>query len=193
MESQQDSAPFRQLSRAFASTRAVLARVGPDGLDAGTPCRSWDVRALINHLVDSARWGASATLGTGGEHTDEDFAAGDFLAVYDDGIKVALAAFGSAGVLEGTFELGFGTLSGAGLMGLLARDQFTHGWDLARALGHDTDLDPGLADELLAQARVEIPDAYRGGEGEAPFGPVVEAPTGAYPADRLAAFLGRST
>ena len=192
MESKQDSVPTRQLSRAFASTRAVLAKVGPDQLDAATPCVSWNVRALINHFVGSARWGASAAMGAGYEVTDEDYGAGDFLASYDDSIDAALAAFGSAGVLEKTIELAFGEFSGTDLMGMVARDQFTHGWDLARAIGHHTDLDPELADELLVQARVEILDAYRGPEGEAIFGPAVEAPAGACPADRLAAFLGRS-
>lgn len=192
MGSKPDFAPIRQLSRAFASTRVVLAKVGPDQLDAATPCASWDVRALINHFVGSARWGASAATGTGYEITDEDYAAGDFLASYDDSIKAALAAFGSAGVLEKTIELPFGEFSGADLMGLVARDQFTHGWDLARAIGHHTDLDPELADELLTRARIEILDAYRGPDGVAIFGPIVEASASACPADRLAAFLGRS-
>ena len=170
----------------------MLAKVGPDQLDAATPCVSWDVRALINHFVGSARWGASAAMGTGYEITDEDFAAGDFMASYDDSIAVALAAFGSDGVLEKTIELAFGTFTGAELMGMVARDQFTHGWDLARAVGYHTDLDPELADELLIRARVEILDAYRGPEGEAIFGPIVKARAGACPADRLAAFLGRA-
>ena len=192
MESKQDSVSTRQLSRAFASTRTVLAKVVPGQLAAPTPCVSWDVRALINHFVGSARWGASAAMGTGHEVVDEDYAAGDYLAGYDDSIKTALAAFGSPGVLEKTIKLAFGEFSGADLMGMVARDQFTHGWDLARAIGYHTDLDPELAGELLVQARVEILDAYRGSEGEAIFGPVVETPPGACPADRLAAFLGRS-
>jgi uncharacterized protein (TIGR03086 family) len=176
----------------LASTRVVLAKVVPEQLDAATPCVSWDVRALINHFVGSARWGASAATGTDYEATDEDYAAGDFLASYDRSTKLALAAFEPPGVLEKRIGLPFGEFSGAELMSMVVRDQFTHGWDLARAIGHHTDLDPELAGELLVQARVEIVDAFRGPEGEAIFGPVVEAPAGASPADRLAAFLGRS-
>ena len=71
-------------------------------------------------------------------------------------------------------------------------EQFTHGWDLARATGQPTDLDPGLAAGLLSQARLAIPDAYRGPDGQALFGPAREAPAGAGPADQLAAFLGRA-
>ena len=194
MERTQEAVPTRQLSRAFASTRAVLATVGPDRLGAATPCGAWDVRALINHFVGSARWGALTVLGggAGGGNEAEGYGDGDFLARYDDTIKVALAAFGSAGVLGKTIALPFGEFTGADLMGMVARDQFAHGWDLARALGYDTDLDPVLADELLVQARAEVVDAYRGPEGEAFFGPALEAPAGACPADRLAAFLGRT-
>ncbi|WP_051365996.1 TIGR03086 family metal-binding protein [Hamadaea tsunoensis] len=192
MSSKADSTATRSLSRAFASTRAVLAEVRRDQLDAPTPCVSWDVRALINHFVGSARWGVSAAAGAGYPATDEDYAAGDFLAAYDDGITAALAAFAADGVLEKRIDLAFGEFSGADLLNMVVRDQFTHGWDLARAVGHATDLDPELADELLHQARIDILDAYRGAGGEAAFGPVVEAPAGAGPADRLAAFLGRA-
>jgi len=192
VEIREELVATRQLSRAFAATRAVLAEVRPDQLNAPTPCASWNVRTLIDHFVGSARWGASAALGTGGPAAAEDYAAGDFRAAYDDSIELVLAAFGTAGVLERTIELPFGEFSGADLMGLVAREQFTHGWDLARAVGYDVDLDPELARELLGRARIEIVDAYRGPEGVALFGPVVEAPAGASPADRLAAFLGRS-
>ena len=157
-----------QLDRASASTRAVLVTVGPGQLDAPTPCVSWDVRALINHFAGSARW-AAATI-SGGEAADEDYAAGDFLAGYDRNIAVALAAFGAPGALAKTVQLPFGEFSGAALMRLAAREQFAHGWDLARALGQHTDLDPLLAEELLAQARTEILDAYRGPDGTAFLG-----------------------
>jgi uncharacterized protein (TIGR03086 family) len=80
----------------------------------------------------------------------------------------------------------------AALMWLAINDQFVHGWDLARAIGHDTNLDPGLADELLVRGQAWITDAYRGPDGARLFGLPAKAPGGASPADRLAAFLGRS-
>ena len=85
-----------------------------------------------------------------------------------------------------------GEFSGAALLGLAATEQFTHGWDLARAIGQHTDLDPEFAAGLLAQARFAVTDAYRGADGVALFGPAMQAPAGASPADQLAAFLGRS-
>jgi uncharacterized protein (TIGR03086 family) len=77
------------------------------------------------------------------------------------------------------------------VVAMAALDQFTHGWDLARATGQPTGLDPGLAVELLGHARQAITGDFRGPDGTAAFGPAVEAPAGAGPADQLAAFLGR--
>jgi len=44
---------------------------------------------------------------------------------------------------------------------------------------------------MLARVMQTLPDSMRGPEGEAPFGPRVEAAESAPAADRLAAFLGR--
>jgi uncharacterized protein (TIGR03086 family) len=183
-------AGIQQLSKTFACTRAVLAAVRPDQLDLPTPCESWDVRALINHFVGSARWAAAAILSRDAAD-GEDYAAGNFLAAYDEIIIAALAAFDTEGVEEKTIVLPFGEFSGAGLMSLAAREQFTHGWDLARAIGYPSDLAPELAEELLAGARTEITEGYRGPDGIGFFGPIVEAAADTCPADQLAAFLGR--
>ena len=148
------------------------------------------MRALIEHFTSSARW-AGAAIG-GGEAGGEDRAAVHFIAAYDQGIKGALAAFGTEGALEKAVALPWGQFSGTALMWLAANDQFVHGWDLARAIGHDTDLDPGLADELLVRGQTWITDAYRGPDGAGLFGPPLKAPAEGSPADRLAAFLGRS-
>ena len=207
--------PVEPLRRAFASTRIVLVQVQAGQLAAPTPCASWDVQALMEHFIGSAGWAATAIGGPEAagpeaadpeaadpeaadpeaadpEAADQGFAVGDFVVAYDQGIKGALAAFGTEGALEKAVTLPWGEFSGAALMWLAVNDQFVHGWDLARAIGHDTDLDSGLADELLVRGQARITDAYRGPEGTGLFGPSVKAPTRASSADRLAAFLGRA-
>src|ERR1700733_15238195 len=72
-----------ELDRALSSTLAVLQKVQPGDLDAPTPCASWDVRALINHFTDTARWWAGVVSGTS-EPTDADYTAGDFVAAYEE-------------------------------------------------------------------------------------------------------------
>ncbi len=181
-----------ELTRAARSTMEVLQRVQGGHMTEPTPCASWDVHALINHFVGSARWWAVRLEGKD-EDPAPDYAAGDYLAAYADSIRIACAAFTAEGALERMVHLEQGELPGAALLGFATTDQFVHGWDLARAIGQPTaTLDPELAERLLAQARLAVTDDYRGPDGVAVFGPQRPAPAGAAPSDRLAAFLGRS-
>jgi uncharacterized protein (TIGR03086 family) len=192
MPAQPPPLPTEPLARACASTRAVLARIRPGQLDAPTPCAAWDVRALINHFVSTPSWAAAAvSTGDGTAAADQDHAAGDYLASYDAAVRAALDAFSAPGALEQPVALPFGEFPGAFLLGILAQEQFVHGWDLARAAGQPTNLDPGLAADLLITAEAVITDAFRGPDGAAFFGPATPPPPGAGAADRLAAFLGR--
>jgi uncharacterized protein (TIGR03086 family) len=180
-----------ELNRALQPALAVLAKVQPGQLDAPTPCASWDVRALINHLIFGARWWASNVTGSG-QPADADYTAGNYVAAYEESTESLRAAFGADGVLDRPVQLPFGEFPGVAVLGMAATEQFAHAWDLARATGQDTDLDPVLAAEMLAQSRLVITDDFRGPDGPALFGPARQAPAGASPADQLAAFLGRA-
>lgn len=181
--------PTASLSRAFACASSVLANVKPDQLDDPTPCRSWTVRQLINHMVAAPRFGV-AVLQSGAAPGDEvDYSAGDFVGVYDETARTTVAAFDEEGALEKMAALPFAEVPGAFLQTMITTDQFTHAWDLAKATGQPTDLDPDFAAQLLAETA--IPDQYRGPDGQAPFGPARAAPAGASAADKLAALLGR--
>jgi uncharacterized protein (TIGR03086 family) len=189
------------LSAAFDSTMGVLRKVEPQDLAKPTPCQSWDVAALINHIVSAARWWAAMVSGDAGLEVAEgaDFVGGgrggsgggDFVAAYEESIRITLGAFAAEGAAERMVTAPFGEFPGAVLATFAATDQFTHGWDLARAIGLDTDLAPDLATALLAVAEVSITDELRGPDTEASFGPKRSAPDGASAADRLAAYLGR--
>jgi uncharacterized protein (TIGR03086 family) len=93
--------------------------------------------------------------------------------------------------MDKIMELPFGGIPGSVGVWIAAGDIFTHGWDLARATGQRSNLDPEVARRLLAQIEKLLPDALRGAEGEAPFGPKAEVADAAPAADRLAAFQGR--
>lgn len=180
------------LAAAFASTRRVIANTTAEDLDHPTPCASWDVRALVNHIVGNSHWyAASMTAGRMPDASDPiDFCDGDLQATFDAGIRASVAAFGADGALERMVILPLGTFPGAAFLGLATADTFQHGWDLARATGQSTDLAPTVATAILGWAQASIPDAFRGPEG-APFGPPVECAVDAPAADRLACFLGR--
>ena len=177
------------LEQAIATTRGVLANVSPDQLDDATPCASWKVRDLINHIVGGQYFfagGVRGELPSG----DTDWAAGDFLADFDTGARQCVDAFNSDGAMDRMLTLPFGQMPGSAFIGLASTDTFIHGWDLARATGQDTDLAPQLATGLLAGARMAIPPELRSEDG-AVFGLEQTAPADASNADQLAAFLGR--
>lgn len=181
------------LEQAFAASRSVLENVQPNQLDDDTPCQSWKVRDLVNHVVGGVQW-FGETMDAGESDNDgneDDVSHGDYLAVFDAGAKNTIQAFGKPGALEKMVKLPWGEFPGAAFMGLSTTDAFTHAWDLAKATGQNTDLNPELAAQLLEGAKASIPDQFRGEDGKMPFGPQQEAPPGASNADQLAAFLGR--
>lgn len=180
------------LEQAIASAKTVLASVKADQMGADTPCASWKVSDLINHLVGGQHF--FATVAKGDEMSSDqapDFSAGDYQTGFSQAAAGAVAAFNADGAMGKTMHLPWGDMQGAAFAGLAAVDTFAHAWDLARATGQSTDLDPQLAAGLLEGARASIADGFRGEDGVAPFGPEQKAPAGSTKADELAAFLGR--
>lgn len=181
------------LEQAIASAKAVLAGVKSDQLGASTPCASWKVSDLVNHIVGGQFFFSSVAKGEAMSDTESpDFSAGDFNSTFAQASAGALAAFNAEGAMDKIMHLPWGDMPGSAFVGVAAVDTFAHAWDLARATGQNTDLDPELAAGLLEGARAGISDNFRGPDGVAPFGPEQAAPAGASNADRLAAFLGRS-
>jgi uncharacterized protein (TIGR03086 family) len=174
-----------------AATRAVLANVTADDMSKATPCASWDVAGLINHLVGAQYFFAAGMKGERPSGGETDYAAGDYVSAFDEAAATLAACFDADGVMETTVKMPFGEMPAGAVMGLAMNDTFTHGWDLAKATGQSTDIAPQLATQILEQAKSSIQDAFRGEDGAAPFGLEQECPDGACPADQLAAFLGR--
>lgn len=182
----------KPLETAISTTRGVLAGVSPEQLALRTPCASWTVADLINHVVGGHYLFAKLMRGEEVGREQVDYAAGDFVAAFDEGSAEGLTAFGAEGALDRTLHLPFGDMPGSAFMGLAATDTLTHGWDLAKATGQPTDLSPDLAAQLLTGAQNFLSDHMRGEDGTAAFGPEQPAPPDASNADRLAAFLGRT-
>jgi uncharacterized protein (TIGR03086 family) len=180
---------------AVRSSRPVLVAVRPEQLDDPTPCASWKVRDLINHMVQAPDFAATvASTRDFSNHRGDlsDHASGDYLAAYDAATSRALDVFRTAGAWEGSVKMPFGELPAPAFATIATGDAFVHGWDLAKATGQAAGtLDPALAAELLVAVGPLLPDAFRGADGTAPFGPRVEVADDAPAADKLAGFLGR--
>jgi uncharacterized protein (TIGR03086 family) len=193
------TSPVDIVERAFAATRAVVAVTTPADYPRPTPCDAWDVRTLVNHIVGGAFWYAEAMRDrvSPSLEGDDDVCADDPLAAYDAGIAEATAAFRAPGAIEATVTFIGRDRPATTVAALCALDTFVHGWDLARALGRPAildpaDLDPDVAAALLERTAGSIPDALRGTDADALYRPETPVPHDATPADRLAAFLGRT-
>ena len=188
-------APTDLVERAFTATREQVDATRPAHLTLSTPCPAWDVRTLVNHIIGGAYWYAEAMrdgVSPPIEGDDDDYVAGDFGTAYAEGIRQALAAFAAPGALDTTVTFVGRPVPATTVLRLCALDTFVHGWDLARALGRSTDLDPQLADVLREHAAPRLPDSFRGTDDDALYRPPVAAPPDATAADHLAAALGRS-
>jgi uncharacterized protein (TIGR03086 family) len=189
-----DPVSSRLLQRACDSTGTVLAAVHPADLGRPTPCALWTVRDVVNHVLASAAF--FAELAEAGEvadrdEEDPDFTGGDFNGTFSHHAGRLVAAFNAPAAMDKIMKMPVGELPGSVCNWIAAGDVFTHGWDLAKATGQPTDLEPELAGALLARITPLLPDSMRGPEGQAPFGPRVEVTDSVPPADRLAAFQGR--
>jgi uncharacterized protein (TIGR03086 family) len=184
------------LKRAVASTDTVLAGVTRGQMDDPTPCASWKVRDVINHIVGGTNWFAD-TVETGvapaiDGNVGPNITGGDVVAAFREGSARAINAFSAPGAMDKVLKLPFGEMPGGAFVMLASSDVFQHGWDLAKATGQSTNLDPELADQLLGFAKGAIQDAFRGPDGKAPFGPAMPVAVSASLPDQLAGFLGRT-
>jgi uncharacterized protein (TIGR03086 family) len=177
--------PLVAHQRAQQAFAEVLANVGPDQLDAPTPCSEWAINDLIEHVIG------------GNEHVGQRAGIREQPAVRPENRaeahRAAAAAaqevFANRGGMDATFELPFGQVPGRVFIGMRTTDVLTHAWDLAAATRQSTDLDPELAIEQLAAARAGVGPEFRG-PGK-PFDEEQPCPSGRPAADQLAAFLGR--
>ena len=124
--------------RAQGVFAGVLANVKPDQLGAQSPCTEWDAKSVIDHVISGNQWVGNLTGRQPSVLPD------DLGAAHAESATVAQDVFDASDGLTRTFELPFGTMPGAAFIGLRTNDVFTHAWDLAKATGQSTDLDPEL-------------------------------------------------
>jgi len=156
-----------------------------------TPCRAWDVRALVNHLTVEQLWVppliAGMTLPDVGDRFDGDQLGHDPVATWDAAAAGAVAALEVPGALDRTVHLSYGDRDAAGYCWEMTSDLLVHTWDLARATGTEETLDPELVDVIYRRAAPYASKLHESGLFDRPV-PVLD---GADPQTRLLALFGR--
>ncbi|HEX6500144.1 MAG TPA: TIGR03086 family metal-binding protein [Micromonosporaceae bacterium] len=176
------------LERAVNYALGSLQLVTPQVLTRPTPCRAWNVRALLRHLSGSltalgeAAGGQVMLAAPGPRAANRDpVVDARQRAVQLVGAWLDVAAARRSVSVAGT-PLTTPILVGAG-----ALEVAVHGWDIDRACGADRPVPPSLAEELLELSPLLVTDDER----PRLFAPRVEPSPLATPGDRLVAFLGR--
>jgi uncharacterized protein (TIGR03086 family) len=160
---------------------------------APTPCEEWDVRALVNHIVNEDLWTVplmeGATIDEVGDRFDGDLLGDAPIAMARAACDTAIVAAASGVVAGQTVHLSFGDTPAEEYAHQLAADHVIHGWDLAAATGGDRTIDPELVEALSAWF-VEREDLYRSA-GVIAGRPDVTDPGPADPQARLLVAFGR--
>jgi len=161
------------LQRALDQLAALVSAVDGPQRNAPTPCDDWNVGQLIDHIAHAtAQFGATAR----GEQVDWSVPApqqDDPFAAFSQNADALVEA-----------------MAGSQLpVSMPAAELAVHTWDLATALGRDTDeLDPEVAEAGFDFVSQNLTPDRRGDA----FGPEQPAPDGANAYERLAAFTGRA-
>ncbi|HEX7097018.1 MAG TPA: TIGR03086 family metal-binding protein [Acidimicrobiales bacterium] len=177
--------------RALASFGRLVHAVRPEQWGAPTPCRDWDVRALVNHLVVEQLWVpemlAGRTVAEVGDRFDGDQLGDDPVAAWDRAVEGVLAAVAEPGALTRTVHLSYGDVPAEHYCAEMTWDATVHSWDLARAIGADDRLDPSLVEFALSVVEAQAAQLAASGL----FDPPIDVPADADQQTRLLALVGR--
>lgn len=168
------------LERATAYARRAVLDVTAERLASPTPCRAWNVRALLCHLIESCA-ALHEAIGAGGA-TPVPGAGGlpALLAEFRTRVGALIGAVACAPATGGV------SLPADVVACTAALELTVHGWDLSRACHGHLPIPAELALDLAPVARELAPRSLRAG--------LFDAPVDAHPdvaGDRLVAFLGR--
>jgi uncharacterized protein (TIGR03086 family) len=177
--------------RALAEFGQRVHAVRTDQWGCPTPCKDWEVRNLVNHLVSEQLWVPPLLAGKRIGDLGDGFAAGDVLgsdpvAAWDAAAAAAGAAFAEAGALERTVHLSYADRPAEEYAREMVFDLVVHSWDLARGISVDDTVDPALVEAVYAHIE---PDTDLAASGL--FDEPVPVPADSDEQTKLIAFTGR--
>lgn len=184
------------LDKGHAWTAEQIAAITTEDLTALTPCPPWNLRRLLDHLLEMLMVIAHATEGhpfDPGRRDNGPLAAtiptpGEEPAAAFETVTGRLAAaWRRPGALDQTCELSFGAVPASVVAGIQLLEVVVHGWDIACTIGRPTRIPDDLANAVHAFAQGAVVTGKRGTAFADPLD--VAHPRSA--SDRLLAYLGR--
>ncbi len=176
--------------RTVEGWEARVAGVAPGDFGRATPCRDWDVRALISHVVGEDLWttpiAQGRTIEEVGDRFDGDLLGDDAYTAARDAAHGAITAIAEHLPSHGMVHLSFGEVPIDEYVWQVATDHLVHTWDLASATGQDRAMDP----DVVAAVSTWFADREEMYRGAGVIGPRQEAGSDD-PHARLLAGFGR--
>ncbi len=175
---------------------AIVLNIGDEQLAEPTPCDRVSVADMLTHVhgLSIAFRDAAAKISGPTTSTPASANGAELPRDWRYSIRARLAELAEAWrapeAWQGETMAGGLTMPGE-VTGLVVNNELVlHAWDLAKATGQPTDLAPEVAEAALPSIQAIYGDLPRTPGGS--FAPAQPAPEGASPADRLAAYLGRT-
>jgi uncharacterized protein (TIGR03086 family) len=174
----------------------VVAGIRADQLPAPTPCASFDVAALRDHVVGWVDFFGAAFADprrTGPRPDPDAYRAASDPRDPADVVRAAAERLRGAvegGVQDGEVVMSESRMTAPAALAMVIGEYVLHGWDLARATGQSwTPPDAAVTGSHEAFAGMITPE-YRGGE-HGFFDHEIDVPADAPALDRLLGFAGR--
>jgi uncharacterized protein (TIGR03086 family) len=175
-----------QLDTLGAALAGVVGNIRPDQLDNPTPCADFTVRGVLEHMVVGA---TAFTAAFRGEPAPTDTTPPkDVLGAFGPTLGALVESMAAPGALDRTVAAPFGEVPGITFARFVVLDGLVHGWDMATATGQPYDPPDALVADADAFARGAVDPRVDGDT----FADPTEAPAGATPIERLAAYTGRT-
>ncbi len=188
-----DITPASLIPAAAAPIITLVHDLDPARLAARTPCASYDVRGLLNHLLFwgpvLAAAGRQESVGPPAQaESAVDLVTGDFSAAHRAMTEELVAAWRRPEAWDGETTMGAPDPIPAAVVGVMVLGELViHGWDLGAALGRRPQWDADLLAYLLPQTAA-IADM---GREMGIYGPEVAVSAGGGELERLLGLTGR--
>ena len=143
--------------RSLDSSINIVSNVADSAWGNDTPCTDWNVKDVVNHIVDENIWMVALfngrTIAEVGNEFEGNLVGDDPAGVYERTANDVKAILAEPDAMSRTCQISSGPVSVAEYSKQLFLDTLIHGWDIAVGSGPDAILDDvaaGLADAAAA-------------------------------------------
>jgi uncharacterized protein (TIGR03086 family) len=167
----------------YAEASAWMVSKVPEAakkLDASTPCDEWDLRTLLNHMLETQQYFIGSARGEDVSPPSPEppaLLSDDPVRDFEQTRSETLRVFGDQDVREKTGPA----------LGISFSDTLLHGWDVAKATGQDATMPDGLAEAAYNTIHGRFTEEQRKGV----FKPEIPVRPSASAQEKLLAYTGR--